>query len=237
MKDWLLNCFVPDAKWKCCQDGREFKVLLVLDNCPAHAHYLSDLHPSVQVGFLLPQTTSIIQPLDQEIIATVKCRYHSEVFCELRRSTESLVEVWQILYGNEDGDLDDDDDLLDVLEDPDFPTTENPQLFTVHQFWRCFTVKDAVDHLLRAWVSISTATVQHAWKHLTLHLCGDEDSEVQRAADALSDAVTAARAIPDCSEVTEEEPLEVQAAGEEITAEDAFRKREPLLRGRLWWRK
>ena len=39
------------AKWKCHQDGREFKVLLIMNNCPAHAHYLSDLHPNVQVFF------------------------------------------------------------------------------------------------------------------------------------------------------------------------------------------
>ena len=160
MKDWLLNCFMPDVRRKRRQDGRELKVLLVIDNCPAHAHYLSDLHPSVQVVFLPPQMTSIIQPLDQEIIATVKCRYHSEVFRELRRSTESLAEVRRILFGNEDGDLNDDDDLPDVLDDPDF-LTENPQLVTVHQFWRRFTVKDTTDHLLRAWESISTVTVRH----------------------------------------------------------------------------
>ena len=167
--------------------------------------------------FLPPQTTSIIQPLDQEIIATVKCRYHSEVFLELHHSTESLVEVWQILLGNEDGDLDDADnvDLPDLLDDTDFPT-ENPQLVTVHQFWRRLTVKDAIDHMLRAWESISTATVRHGWKHLIPQLCDDEDSEVQRAADA----VTAARAVPGSSEVTEEELLEMQAAGEEIMAED-----------------
>ena len=221
MKDWLLNCFVPDVKRKCRQDGCEFKVLLIMDNCPAHAHYLSDSHPNVQVFFLPPQTTSIIQPLDQEIITTVKCRYHSEVFRELRCSTESLVEVRQILLGNENSDLDDDVDvdLPDLMDDPDFPT-EDPQLVTVHQFWRRFTVKDVTDHMLRAWESISTATVRHGWKHLTPHLCGDEDSEVQRAAHSISDAVTAAQAIPGCSEVTEEELLEVQAAGEEITAED-----------------
>ena len=95
------------------------------------------------------------------------------------------MEVWQILFGNEDGDLDDDDDvdLPDLMDDPDFPT-ENPQLSTIHQFWRCFTVKDAIGYMLRAWESILTATVRHCWKHLTLQLCGDEDSEVQRAADA-----------------------------------------------------
>ena len=38
------------------------------------------------------------------------------------------MEVRQILLGNEDGDLDDADDvdLPDLMDDPDFPT-ENPQ--------------------------------------------------------------------------------------------------------------
>ena len=125
------------------------------------------------------------------------------------------------MLGNGNGDLDDADDvdLPDLMDDPDF-STENPQLITVHQLWQHFTVKDAIDPMLHEWESISTATVRHGWKHLTPHLCGDEGSEVQRAADALSDAVTAALAVPGCSEVTEEELLEVQAAGEEITAED-----------------
>ena len=51
-------------------------------------------------------------------------------------------------------------DLPDLMDDPDFPT-ENPQLVTVHQFWRRFTVKDAINHRLRAWESISTATIRH----------------------------------------------------------------------------
>ena len=64
MKDWLLNCFVPDARWKCRQDNREFKVVLVMDNCPAHPQYLIDAHPCVQVVFLPPKTTSLIQRLN-----------------------------------------------------------------------------------------------------------------------------------------------------------------------------
>ena len=81
MKDWLLNCFVPDAKWKCRQDGHEFKVLLIMDNCPAHAHYLFDLHPNVRVFFF-----------------TTTDDFHSEVFRSLRRSTVSRGGVVDIAW-------------------------------------------------------------------------------------------------------------------------------------------
>ena len=219
MKDWFLNCFVPDARWKCRQDGREFKVLLTMDNCPAHPAYLQHLHPAVQVVFLPPNTTSVIQPLDQEIIANVKSRYQAMLFRDLRASTDSQVEVQQILYGDEDSDIDD-EVLPDIEEDPDF-NTDTPDLVTVHQFWRRFTVKNAIDYILQAWESISPATVRHGWRKLTPHLCADVDEgEVQSAAQALSDAVDAAREVPGFGEVTQEEILEVQAAGEQLTTDD-----------------
>ena len=138
-----------------------------------------------------PNTTSLIQHLDQEIIATVKARYHSQVFHSLRGSTESLVEVRQILHGNEDDDIDE-EELADVNEAPDFPS-ENPDLVTVHQFWCRFTVKDAVDNLMLAWESSSQDTLQQGWRHLTPHLCvgvGEESGDVASA--ALTDAVNAA---------------------------------------------
>ena len=168
IKYWLHNCFVPNARWKCRQDGRDFKVVFVMDNCPAHPQYLCDAHPCVEVVFLPPKTTSLIQPLDQEIIATVKSRYQAHVFRDLRSSTDSNVEVRQILYGNQDADIDE-DELPDVVEDPDFPT-DNPNLVTVHQFWGRFTVKDAVDNLMRAWQSISVPTILYDTAGKTSHL-------------------------------------------------------------------
>ncbi|XP_064096675.1 tigger transposable element-derived protein 1-like [Macrobrachium nipponense] len=56
-QDWLLNCFVSDARRKCLLNGREFKVILTLDNCPAHPSFLDGLHPNVRVVFLPPNTT------------------------------------------------------------------------------------------------------------------------------------------------------------------------------------
>ncbi|XP_054734505.1 tigger transposable element-derived protein 1-like [Anastrepha obliqua] len=42
----------------------DFKVLLILDNAPGHPKDLN--HPNVEIVFLPPNTTSIIQPLDQD---------------------------------------------------------------------------------------------------------------------------------------------------------------------------
>ena len=49
------------------------RVLLILDNCPAHPN-VPNL-TSVRLIFLPPNTTSVTQPLDQGIIQSVKLRY------------------------------------------------------------------------------------------------------------------------------------------------------------------
>ena len=60
-----------------------FKVLLLLDNAPSHSTDLS--HPNVQIEFLPPNTTSLLQPLDQGIIAAFKAYY-------IRKSFEVILE-------------------------------------------------------------------------------------------------------------------------------------------------
>ena len=95
-QDWLLNCFVPETKRMCRQRGHEFKVCLLMDNCPAHKPFLQTLHPAVEVVFLPPNTTSLIQPLDQEIISCVKAKYQKLVFKQLREATEKQVELLQL---------------------------------------------------------------------------------------------------------------------------------------------
>ncbi|XP_064120422.1 tigger transposable element-derived protein 1-like [Macrobrachium nipponense] len=55
--------------------GIPFKILLVLDNAPGHPTHLDDLHPNVRVVFLPPNTTPLIQPMDQGAISTFKAHY------------------------------------------------------------------------------------------------------------------------------------------------------------------
>lgn len=61
------------------QQGR--KVLLFVDNCPAHPH-VSNLK-ATNLIFLPPNTTAELQPCDQGIINSLKCHYRKEVMRQL----------------------------------------------------------------------------------------------------------------------------------------------------------
>lgn len=64
-----------------------FKVLLVLDNAPGHPPYLDDFNLNVKVVYLPSNTTSIIQPMDQGVIATFKKDYLRRTFCQALKAT------------------------------------------------------------------------------------------------------------------------------------------------------
>ncbi|GFT59237.1 tigger transposable element-derived protein 1 [Trichonephila clavipes] len=70
--EWFNNCFVPEVEASMKEKFLDFKVLLIVDNAASHPQLE---HPNVQIVFLPPNTTSLIQPLDQGIIATVKKYY------------------------------------------------------------------------------------------------------------------------------------------------------------------
>ena len=136
----------------------------------------------------------------------MKAKYHELVFRQLRDATESNVELRMIQEENtDDGSEEDDDELPDLpLPDPDMPATK-----TVAQFWKSFSVKDAVDNLMVAWKGLSVATVQHGWKKITPHLCS-QDEPPQTLATSMADAHAAAREVPGFTDVRAEEISELQ---------------------------
>ena len=56
----------------------ERKVALVIDNCPSHPHVINDLS-AIDIIFLPPNTTSILQPMDQGVIRSLKAHYRTKV--------------------------------------------------------------------------------------------------------------------------------------------------------------
>ncbi|CAK9810830.1 Tigger transposable element-derived protein 1 [Anthophora plagiata] len=74
---WFNKCFVPEVRRYMIVKGLEIKVLLIIDNAPGHPVLE---HPNVQFCFLPPNTTSLIQLLDQDIIATFKTYYVKRTF-------------------------------------------------------------------------------------------------------------------------------------------------------------
>ena len=80
-EDWLEVQFIPEVKKYCRRKRIEFKILLILDNCSSHPD-LSHVNENVQFLFLPPNTTSLIQPMDQGVIATLKALYQKITFAE-----------------------------------------------------------------------------------------------------------------------------------------------------------
>ncbi|XP_072000501.1 tigger transposable element-derived protein 1-like [Engystomops pustulosus] len=98
-EDWFLNHFAPAVKHYCLGKNIPFKILLLLDNAPGHPNTLDDMHPNVKVVFLPPNTTSIIQPMDQGVIASFKAYYLRRTFSQAVRVTQNneitLKEFWK----------------------------------------------------------------------------------------------------------------------------------------------
>ncbi|GBN09577.1 hypothetical protein AVEN_21128-1 [Araneus ventricosus] len=55
------------------------KVLLVLDNVPSHPSEEELKDSNIQAVFLLPNVMALIQPMDQDVIESVKRRYRRKL--------------------------------------------------------------------------------------------------------------------------------------------------------------
>ncbi|GFQ84891.1 tigger transposable element-derived protein 1 [Trichonephila clavata] len=96
---WFNDCFVPEVKQHMIDMGLPFNVLLIVDNAPGHPCIE---HPNVKVVFLPPNTTSLIQPLDQGIITCFKKHYVKLTFRYILEKLENdgitLTEVWKKFF-------------------------------------------------------------------------------------------------------------------------------------------
>ncbi|GFX52228.1 tigger transposable element-derived protein 1 [Trichonephila clavipes] len=94
--EWFNNCFVPEVEAYMKEKSLDFKVLLIVDNAASHPQLE---HPNVQLVFLPPNTTSLIQPLDQGIIATFKKYYikttYKFILNKLENESLTVKDVWK----------------------------------------------------------------------------------------------------------------------------------------------
>ncbi|GBP52818.1 Tigger transposable element-derived protein 4 [Eumeta japonica] len=84
-------------KWDAELKGR--KILLFVDNCPAHP-FISNLQ-NIELAFLPSNTTSVLQPMDQSVIKSLKALFRHAGLCT--NSTSDVVET--------EPEFDSDDDL------------------------------------------------------------------------------------------------------------------------------
>lgn len=91
-KEWVLSEFCPSVKCYLQRIDLPLKALLVLDNAPGHdpdlAASVEAEFSFVQVLFLPPNTTSLLQPMDQNVIANFKKNYLKKVFAKCFEETD-----------------------------------------------------------------------------------------------------------------------------------------------------
>ncbi|XP_053571656.1 tigger transposable element-derived protein 1-like [Bombina bombina] len=96
-EEWFLNHFIPAVERYCLAKNIPFNILL--DNAPGHPTTLDVMHPNVKVVFLPPNTTSLIQPMDQGVIASFKAYYLRRTFSQAVRATQNdemtLTDFWR----------------------------------------------------------------------------------------------------------------------------------------------
>ena len=92
--------FVPYVKRFCEDQGIEYKILLLLDNAPAHpsSEELKSADGNVTTIFLPPNTTSILQPMDQGVIEALKRCYNRNLLRHIFLENEtSLLTIPDII--------------------------------------------------------------------------------------------------------------------------------------------
>lgn len=82
---WYENTFIPEVKNFQQHSGKEGKVLLLLDNAPSHPspETLNKVSDMFAVKFLPPNVTSLVQPMDQSVIETLKKLYRKQLMRRL----------------------------------------------------------------------------------------------------------------------------------------------------------
>ena len=101
--EWVNLCFGPTVKRFLEASDLPVKCLLVLDNAPAHPPDLEeDILPEfsfIKVLYLPPNTTPLLQPMDQQVISNFKKLYTMHLFKRCFEITDtttiSLREFWK----------------------------------------------------------------------------------------------------------------------------------------------
>jgi hypothetical protein len=100
--DWFFNNFCTVVHHYCQQKNSESKGILLLDHAPNNSNNLGALKTCIpgEVVFL-PTSTSIIQPMDQGVIAAFKAYYIQCTFSQSIDSVDnqqvSIKEFWKVI--------------------------------------------------------------------------------------------------------------------------------------------
>ncbi|KFD57160.1 hypothetical protein M513_02045, partial [Trichuris suis] len=98
--EWFERTFIPEVKRYQSSIGKTGKVLLIIGNAPAHpsAECLNTIDEMATVKFLPPNVSSLIQPMDQGLIGTLKLLYRKQLLRQLLSSEDDTPESVASFY-------------------------------------------------------------------------------------------------------------------------------------------
>ncbi|XP_054710184.1 tigger transposable element-derived protein 4-like, partial [Uloborus diversus] len=86
MSSEVFNSWLKKIDNKFISAGR--KIVMFIDNCPAHPKAAANNLTAIKLEFLPPNTTSIMQPMDQGIIKNLKVHYRKRVVLKILQCLE-----------------------------------------------------------------------------------------------------------------------------------------------------
>lgn len=89
-EDWFQNEFVPRVREFLLARNLPLKALLIVDNCKAHKFLKVG---EIEITFLPANVTSLIQPLDQGILETLKRHYKSQLILSIIKAQENKINL------------------------------------------------------------------------------------------------------------------------------------------------
>uniref|UniRef100_A0A5S6PZM8 DDE-1 domain-containing protein n=1 Tax=Trichuris muris TaxID=70415 RepID=A0A5S6PZM8_TRIMR len=100
VEDWMKKVFVPEVKRYQEVIGKSGKVLLLIDNAPAHPviDLLNSVDELVTVKFFPPNVISLIPPMDQGVIRSFKGLYRKNLLRELLMNDDNTAESVTAFY-------------------------------------------------------------------------------------------------------------------------------------------
>ena len=100
-QEWFVENLIPELKAYCERENMAFKILLIMDNASAHILPYEELSDNIKVIFMPPNTTSIMQPMDQGVISCFKANYLKETFTQLIEATDASDEMTVMQFWKE----------------------------------------------------------------------------------------------------------------------------------------